>query len=127
MICSTAKKLIMKNLVQQYYAIMEEKVSTPIFTKLWMALKLNLGSSYLDVKLERLCKTKRKQLLSLVPHYITVEKPSILSIQLTNTKIEELREVITTSGLKLLKLVRIPINMREQELAIPPNIMRDLF
>ncbi|AUC79795.1 hypothetical protein CW736_10675 [Nonlabens sp. MB-3u-79] len=117
----------MKNLVQQYYAIMEEKVSTPIFTKLWMALKLNLGSSYLDVKLERLCKTKRKQLLSLVPHYITVEKPSILSIQLTNTKIEELREVITTSGLKLLKLVRIPINMREQELAIPPNIMRDLF
>tara|TARA_R110000751_G_scaffold74057_1_gene149911 strand:+ start:28395 stop:28778 length:384 start_codon:yes stop_codon:yes gene_type:complete len=127
MICSTAKKLIMKNLVQQYYAIMEKKVSTPIFTKLWMALKLNLGSSYLDVKLERLCKTKRKQLLSLVPHYITVEKPSILSIQLTNTKIEELREVITTSGLKLLKLVRIPINMREQELAIPPNIMRDLF
>jgi hypothetical protein len=127
MICSTAKKLIMKNLVQQYYAIMEEKVSTPIFTKLWMALKLNLGSSYLDVKLERLCKTKRKQLLSLVPNYITVEKPSILSIQLSNTKIEELRDVLTKSGLNLLKLVRIPVNTRAQELAIPPNIMRDLF
>ena len=117
----------MKNLVQQYYAIMEEKVSTPIFTKLWLALKLNLGSSYLDVQLERLCKTKRKQLLSLVPYYITVEKPSILSIQLTNTKIEELRDVLTKSGLNLLKLVRIPVNTRAQELAIPPNIMRDLF
>jgi hypothetical protein len=127
MICPTVKKLIMKNLVQQYYAIMEEKVSTTIFTKLWMALKLNLGSNYLDVKLERLCKTKRKQLLSLVPNYITVEKPSILSIQLTNTKIEELRDVLTKSGLNLLKLVRIPVNTRAQELAIPPNIMRDLF
>ncbi|MFT4806270.1 MAG: hypothetical protein ACI9YE_003503 [Psychroserpens sp.] len=127
MICPTVKKLIMKNLVQQYYAIMEEKVSTTIFTKLWMALKLNLGSNYLDVKLERLCKTKRKQLLSLVPNYITVEKPSILSIQLTNTKIEELRDVLTKSGLNLLKLVRIPLNMRVQDLAIPPNIMRDLF
>jgi hypothetical protein len=127
MICSTVKKLIMKNLAQQYYAIIEEKVSTTIFTKLWMALKLNLGSSYLDVKLERLCKTKRKQLLSLVPNYITVEKPSILSIQLSNTKIEELRDVLTKSGLNLLKLVRIPVNTRAQELAIPPNIMRDLF
>jgi 16S rRNA U516 pseudouridylate synthase RsuA-like enzyme len=117
----------MKNLAQQYYAILEEKVSTTTFTTLWMTLKQNLGASYLDVQLERLCKTKRKELLSLIPRYVGIEKPSILSIQLTNAKIEELREVLTKSGLKLLKLVRIPINMREQELAIPPNIMRDLF
>jgi 16S rRNA U516 pseudouridylate synthase RsuA-like enzyme len=124
---STVKKNVMRNLVQQYYVIMEEKVSTTTFTKLWMALKHNLGASYLDVQLERLCKNKRKQLLSLIPHHNAKGKPSILSIQLTNAKIGELRDVLTKSGLKLLKLVRIPINMKEQELVIPPNIMRDLF
>lgn len=117
----------MKNLVQQYYAIFEEKVSTTTFTQLWIMLQKNLGTNYLELQLDRLCNTKRSQLLSLMPSDIQIGKESVLSIQLTNSKIEELRMVLLTSGLSLLKLIRIPITMKEQELAIPPQIMRDLF
>jgi 16S rRNA U516 pseudouridylate synthase RsuA-like enzyme len=117
----------MKYLVQQYYAIIEEKVSTPTFAKLWITLQQNLGASYLDLKTERLSKIRRKQLLSLITHPIYPRNHSILSIQLTHSKIAELRKVLTNSGLNLLKLVRIPLTMREQELAIPSHIMRDLF
>jgi 16S rRNA U516 pseudouridylate synthase RsuA-like enzyme len=117
----------MKNLIQQYYAVIDQKVCTATFTTLWLALKNNLGNTYLDLKLEDLCKNRKQQLLSLIPQHLTKGKSSILSIQLTNTKIEELRKVFIESGLGLLKLVRIPIAMKEQELAIPKNIMRDLF
>ncbi len=50
----------MKYLVQQYYAIIEEKVSTTTYTKLWITLQQNLGASYLDLKTERLSKIRRK-------------------------------------------------------------------
>jgi 16S rRNA U516 pseudouridylate synthase RsuA-like enzyme len=117
----------MKYLAQQYYAIIEEKVSTTTYTKLWITLQQNLGASYLDLKTERLCKTRRKQLLSLITRPIYRGNQSILSIQLTNSKIAELRKVLTNSGLNILKLVRVPLTMKGQELAIPSHIMRDLF
>ncbi len=117
----------MKKIAQQYYAIIGDKVCSNTYSKIWTALQRKLGVSYLDLKMEQFDKQKRRELLSFVPKHIKKGKQSILSIQLTNSRIKELREVLTESGLSVIKLIRIPANMKEQELAIPSHIMRDLF